>query len=227
MTDSSPSPDPTLLSLVVLVSGNGSNLQALIDACAEGRLPAQIRAVVSNDPAAYALHRARQALITTEVLCHRDFLGSREDYDAALANRVERYQPGLVLLAGFMRILTPVFVGRFRGRMLNIHPALLPAFRGLHTHTRALASGVKEHGASVHFVTEELDGGPVIAQTRVPVLPGDTEETLAARVLRQEHILYPRVVSWFAKGRLRLSEEHSAWFDDLPIPPQGVSPSVE
>ncbi|CAK0765636.1 phosphoribosylglycinamide formyltransferase 1 [Gammaproteobacteria bacterium] len=213
---------PSSLSLVVLVSGSGSNLQALLNACAAGHLPAQVRAVVSNEPTAYALTRANRAGVATEVLSHRDFIGSRNDYDTALAERIERYNPDLVLLAGFMRILTPPFVARFRGRMLNIHPALLPAFRGLHTHARALAARVKEHGASVHFVTEELDGGPVVLQARVPILSGDSEEDLAARVLAQEHLIYPKAVSWFAQGRLRLGEDGRAWFDDQPLPPQGV-----
>ncbi len=219
MTDVPSSP----LSLVVLVSGNGSNLQALLSACANGRIPARVSAVVSSEANAYALVRAREAQVATEVLCHRSFIGSRKDYDAQLAEKVERYQPGLVLLAGFMRVLTPTFVRQYRGRMLNIHPALLPAFRGLHTHARALASGVKVHGATVHFVTEELDGGPIVTQARVPVLSGDTEASLAARVLVQEHIIYPQAVSWFATGRLRLAEDDSAWFDDRLIPPQGVS----
>ncbi|CAK0778647.1 phosphoribosylglycinamide formyltransferase 1 [Gammaproteobacteria bacterium] len=184
---------------VVLVSGGGSNLQALLDSCKI----AKIVGVISNEPDAFALTRARRAGVPSEVLCHRDF-PSREAYDEALVQRVETYDPGLVVLAGFMRILTPVFVKRFLGQILNIHPALLPAFRGLHTHARALAAGVQEHGASVHFVTEELDGGPVILQAKVPVFPGDTETTLAARVLTEEHKIYPRVVESFAGGRLRL-----------------------
>ena len=225
MTTSMPPPLP----LVVLVSGNGSNLQALLNACAMGRLAAQVRAVISNQSTAYALTRARQSSVATEVLCHRSFVGSREDYDMALADTVDRYQPGLVLLAGFMRVLTPRFVHRFRGRMLNIHPALLPAFRGLHTHARVLAAGMREHGASVHFVTEELDGGPVVIQARVPVLSGDTEASLAARVLAQEHRIYPQAVAWFAQGRLRLAEDDHAWLDGQLIPPQGIlfSPSSQ
>ncbi|CAK0741314.1 phosphoribosylglycinamide formyltransferase 1 [Gammaproteobacteria bacterium] len=211
----------SLLPLVVLASGNGSNLQALLDACAAGHLPAEVRAVVSNEPTAHALTRAKRAGVATEVLSHHDFIGSRSDYDAELAERVDAYQPGLIVLAGFMRILTIPFLARFRGRMLNIHPALLPAFRGLHTHARALASGVKEHGATVHFVTEELDGGPIVIQSRVPILPDDTEEILAARVLTKEHLIYPLAVSWFAQGRLRLSEDGRVLFDGQPTPPQG------
>lgn len=184
---------------VVLVSGGGSNLQSLLDSCKV----AKIVGVISNEPNAFALTRAHRAGVPSEVLCHRDF-PSREVYDEALAQHVIAYDPGLIVLAGFMRILTPIFIKQFHGRILNIHPALLPAFRGLHTHARALAAGVNEHGASVHFVTEELDGGPVILQAKVPVLPGDTEETLAARVLTEEHKIYPRVVELFAEGRLRL-----------------------
>ena len=190
------------LSVVVLISGSGSNLQALIDATANG-LPSRIAAVISNRGDAYGLERARRAGIPTQVLSHKHY-PDRESYDAALAGRIDAYQPGLVALAGFMRILSPRFVQHYQGRMLNIHPSLLPEFRGLHTHQRALEAGVTEHGASVHFVTEELDGGPLIIQARVPVLPGDDPETLAARVLRQEHRIYPRAVQWFAEGRLRL-----------------------
>ena len=190
------------LGVVVLVSGSGSNLQALIDA-QRGGLPIDIRAVVSNQPEAFALQRVRAAGIPGQVLDHRGF-PSREAYDAALAELIDGFDPGLILLAGFMRILTPGFVARYRGRILNIHPSLLPRFRGLHTHRRALEAGEHVHGASVHFVTSELDGGPVLLQAEVPVLPGDDPGVLAARVLEQEHIIYPCVVGWFAAGRLHL-----------------------
>lgn len=190
------------LGVVVLVSGSGSNLQALIDAQRAG-LPIDIRAVVSNEPAAFALQRARDAGIPGEVLDHRPF-HSREAYDAALAGLVAGFDPGLIVLAGFMRILTADFVARYRGHILNIHPSLLPSFRGLHTHRRALEAGERVHGASVHFVTAELDGGPVVLQAEVPILPQDGAEGLAARVLKLEHIIYPCVVAWFAAGRLRL-----------------------
>lgn len=190
------------LSIVVLVSGNGSNLQALIDAAASD-LPVAIRAVISNEPDAFALERARRAGIETRVLNHRDF-ADRQSYDRALAAAIDACAPGLIVLAGFMRILTPELVARFRGRMLNIHPSLLPKFRGLHTHERALAAGEKRHGASVHFVTEELDGGPVVVQAEVPVEPDDDPERLGARVLTREHVIYPLAVRWFAEGRLRL-----------------------
>lgn len=196
MTESTPLP------VVVLVSGSGSNLQALIDA-AQGDLPIRIRAVVSNEPDAFGLERARRAGIEARTLSHRAY-PSRDAYDAALGSLIEELEPGLIVLAGFMRILTPAFVGRFKGRMLNIHPSLLPKLRGLHTHQRALDAGESVHGASVHFVTEELDGGPVVLQARVPVEPGDDPDRLAARVLQQEHRIYPRVVNWFAQGRLML-----------------------
>ncbi|MCB1762323.1 MAG: phosphoribosylglycinamide formyltransferase [Gammaproteobacteria bacterium] len=193
---------PDRLPLVVLISGSGSNLQALIDQVAAG-LPAEIRAVVSNRPGVRGLERAQAAGITTRVLDHQAF-PDRESYDIALATVLENFQPQLVVLAGFMRILSPAFVQRFRGRMLNIHPSLLPKFRGLHTHQRVLDAGEREHGASVHYVTEELDGGPLILQASVPIEPGDDAEQLAAKVLAKEHIIYPKVIRWVAEGRLTL-----------------------
>lgn len=190
------------LRVVVLISGSGSNLQALIDAqCTDS--PYRIAAVISNVDGAFGLERARRAGIPAEVLSHRKF-PDRGAFDQALAALIDRFEPGLVVLAGFMRILTAQFVSRYAGRMMNIHPSLLPRFRGLHTHQRALDAGETEHGASVHFVTEELDGGPVIVQARVPVLRGDDADTLAARVLTQEHRIYPAAVGLFAEGRLRL-----------------------
>jgi phosphoribosylglycinamide formyltransferase-1 len=196
---------PKLLPVVVLISGSGSNLQALIDG-AQRDLPIRIRAVVSNEPDAFGLERAHRAGIDTRVLCHREY-PSRDAYDAALGSLVEELKPGLVVLAGFMRILTPELVARFKGRMLNIHPSLLPKLRGLHTHQRALDAGERLHGASVHFVTEELDGGPVVLQAQVPVEPNDDADRLAARVLKQEHRIYPQVVRWFAQGRLVLDRD--------------------
>jgi len=193
------------LPVVVLISGNGSNLQALIDG-ARKDLPIHIRAVISNDPGAFGLERARRAEIESRILSHRDFR-SRGEYDASLASVIDEFEPELVILAGFMRILTPAFVARFRGRMINIHPSLLPKLRGLHTHRRALEAGETIHGASVHFVTEELDGGPLVLQARVPVEPGDHPDRLGARVLAQEHRIYPQVVRWLAHGRLRLDAE--------------------
>ncbi|WP_295539312.1 phosphoribosylglycinamide formyltransferase [uncultured Thiohalocapsa sp.] len=208
------------LPVVVLISGGGSNLQALIDGCQAGELAIDIRLVVSNRADAYGLTRAASAGITTRVLSHKDF-GSRVEYDQALATLLGGFAPGLVILAGFMRILTPAFVARFRGRMLNIHPSLLPKYPGLHTHQRALAAGDSEHGATVHFVTEALDGGPPVLQARVPVLPGDDAGRLAARVLAQEHRLYPLAVRWFAAGRLRLDGTGRALLDgralDAPV----------
>ncbi len=200
------------LPIVVLISGGGTNLQAIIDA-ARNDLPVDIRAVISNRPDAYGLQRAEKAGIPTAVLNHRAF-NSREAFDQALAALIDEYQPSLVLLAGFMRILTPDFVRHYHGRMLNIHPSLLPRFQGLNTHQRALDASEEEHGASIHFVTEELDGGPVILQARVPVLPGDDAETLAARVLEKEHIIYPLAVRWFAEGRLGLNEAGQVLFDN-------------
>ncbi|HIP52562.1 MAG TPA: phosphoribosylglycinamide formyltransferase [Chromatiales bacterium] len=193
------------LPVVVLISGSGSNLQALIDRSQQD-LPIEIRAVISNVADAYGLKRAERAGIPTEVLDHRRF-PDRDAYDRALMTLIDHYQPGLVVLAGFMRILTPAFVQHYRGRLLNIHPSLLPRHRGLHTHRRALEAGDLTHGASVHFVTEELDGGPVILQVRVPVQSGDDEERLAARVLKQEHRIYPLAVGWFAQGRLHLTDD--------------------
>ncbi|WP_297529301.1 phosphoribosylglycinamide formyltransferase [Thiohalobacter sp.] len=203
------------LPIVVLISGRGSNLQSIIDQAASGELPVDIRAVISNRPDAAGLERARAAGIETAVVDHRDYPG-RETFDAALARCIDRYRPRVVVLAGFMRILTPGFVRHYRGRLLNIHPSLLPAYRGLNTHQRALADGARRHGASVHFVTEELDGGPVILQAKVPVHPDDTPETLAARVLAEEHRLYPAALRLLAEGRIRL-DNGQALLDDRPL----------
>lgn len=194
---------PDRLPVVVLISGNGSNLQALIDAVRDGRLPAEIRAVLSDRADAFGLQRARRAGIPAEAIARDDF-ENRDAFEAALAAAVDRRQPGLVVLAGFMRVLGAGFVRRYRGRMLNIHPSLLPKYRGLYTHRRALEAGDAVHGASVHFVTEELDGGPVIVQAEMPVRPGDDERTLAERVQKLEHVIYPQAVRLFAEGRVRL-----------------------
>lgn len=190
------------LPVVVLISGGGTNLQALIDATAAGA-PFEVRGVISNRPGAHGLQRAAEAGIATRIVDHTRY-PDRDSFDQALAEAIESFAPRLVILAGFMRILTDAFALRFAGRMLNIHPSLLPAFQGLRTHRRALEAGVDQHGASVHFVTAELDGGPVIAQVKVAVEPGDSESTLAARVLQREHELLPQVVNWFADGALRL-----------------------
>ena len=203
------------LRVVVLISGRGSNLQAILDSAASGELPVEIAAVISNRPHAHGLERARRAGVETVVLDHKKF-AERESFDLALRERIDGYRPGLIVLAGFMRILSGDFVEYYRGRMLNIHPALLPKFRGLDTHARAIAAGEREHGASVHFVTSKLDGGPVIVQARVPVLAGDDPDALAARVLRQEHRIYPLVVRWFAEGRVKLIDG-CVLFDGRPL----------
>ncbi|HEX6528399.1 MAG TPA: phosphoribosylglycinamide formyltransferase [Burkholderiales bacterium] len=184
--------------VVVLISGRGSNMQALIEA----GIP--VSAVISNRPEAAGLGIAAARGIATAVVDHRRH-ASRDAFDAALAAEIERHRPRLVALAGFMRVLTPAFVGRYAGRLLNIHPSLLPAFPGLHTHERALEAGVKVHGCTVHFVTADLDHGPIVAQAALPVRPGDDAAALAARVLEQEHVIYPRAVRWFLDGRLDLA----------------------
>ena len=205
--------------LVILISGSGSNLQAFIDRIASGELPARIACVISNKPTAGGLQRAQAAGIATEIVDHTGF-SDRETFDAALRERVESHRPDLVILAGFMRILTPVFLRPFSGRLLNIHPSLLPKYPGLHTHQRALEAGDAEAGATVHFVTEELDGGPPIVQASVPVQPGDTAQDLAARVLTVEHRIYPLAAQWFAERRLQL-QDNRAMLDGAALPATG------
>ena len=190
-----------LKKLVVLISGRGSNMEALLAAKAAGRLAAEFSAVISNRADAQGLATARASGIAVHAVSHRDY-PSREAFDTALIEVIDSYQPDLVVLAGFMRILTPDFVRHYDGRLLNIHPSLLPAFPGLDTHQRALAAGCKIHGATVHFVTPELDHGPIVIQAAVPVLATDDAASLAARVLAQEHVIYPRAVRWFVEGRL-------------------------
>ena len=206
------------LRLVILISGRGSNLQAILDQAGSGELPVQIQAVISNRPDVQGLIRAHQAGVKTLVLNHKDF-ASRADFDAELRRLIDEHTPDLLVLAGFMRIFTSAFVEHYQGRMVNIHPSLLPKFRGLHTHAQALAAGEREHGASVHFVTPELDGGPIIAQARVPVLPGDDPDILADRVLQQEHRLYPEVIRWFAQSRVALRGD-SVFLDGQPHHPK-------
>lgn len=189
------------LPIVVLISGSGSNLQSIIDA-AVSDMPVDIRAVISNRPDAYGLTRASEAGIATAVLENGNF-ADRESYDAALQELIDSYSPELVVLAGFMRILSDAFVRHYEGRMMNIHPSLLPKYRGLHTHARALEAGDKVAGCTVHFVTAELDAGPIITQARVPVVDGDTPETLAARVLKEEHRIYPEAIRQFAEQWLQ------------------------
>ncbi|RLJ18488.1 phosphoribosylglycinamide formyltransferase [bacterium endosymbiont of Escarpia laminata] len=203
------------LPLVALISGGGTNLQAIIDG-AVGDLPVEIRAVISSRPDVYGLTRAENAGIPIRVLNHKTF-SDRESYDQALIELIDEYQPELVVLAGFMRILTPGFVRHYAGRMFNIHPSLLPKFRGLNTHQQALDEGETLHGASVHFVTEELDGGPLIVQAQVPVQDGDDARTLADRVLQREHLIYPLAIRWFAQQRLRLAENGQVYLDDRPL----------
>lgn len=208
-------PPAPRLRVVVLVSGRGSNLRVIAGEASSGRLPVDIRAVVSDREDAPGIAWARDAGLHCATLSPRAY-ESRAEYDAALGSLVASHDPGLVILAGFMRILGPEFVDRYAGRMLNIHPSLLPKYRGLHTHRRALEAHDREHGASVHFVTRELDGGPVVLQARVPVRDGDDEASLAARVLEQEHRIYPRTIEWFATGRLALREGR-AWLDGRPL----------
>lgn len=191
--------------VVILVSGRGSNLQAIIDAVRAGRLSASVDAVIGNEPGAPALARARTAGIPVHAIDHRDY-PARELFDRALMQRIDAYRPRLVALAGFMRILGENFIDHYSGRLVNIHPSLLPDFPGLNTHARALKNEAQAHGASVHFVTHEVDGGPVIAQAAVPVLPDDTPEILAERVLGEEHRIYPLAIGWFLDGRLSVQD---------------------
>ncbi|HEH9398398.1 TPA: phosphoribosylglycinamide formyltransferase [Aeromonas sobria] len=192
-----------MMRIIVLISGNGSNLQAILDHCTSGKIAGEVVGVISNKADAYGLVRAKDAGVATAILTQQQF-ASREEYDTALLALMADYQPDLVVLAGFMRILSVQLVHHFAGRMLNIHPSLLPKYQGLHTHQRAIDAGDSEHGTSVHFVTEELDGGPVILQARVPIFEGDEADEVAARVQAQEHNIYPLVVRWFCEGRLQM-----------------------
>lgn len=194
-----------LLPLVALISGRGSNLQAIIDQSQSGQLPVEIRAVISNRLQAQGLARAHHAGIKTHVLNQQ--YTHREIFDKTLMNLIDSYTPKLVVLAGFMRILTPRFVHHYKGRLLNIHPSLLPNFPGLDTHQRAIQAGVKEHGATVHFVTDKVDQGPIILQARVPVYPEDTPDILAARVLKEEHRIYPEAIRAFAEKKIIFKDE--------------------
>lgn len=207
--------------IVVLVSGQGSNLQALIDAQQQGRISGEISAVFSNNPRAFGLERAELAGIAQHALDAKAY-ASRASFDLALAQAIDQYQPDLLVLAGYMRILSPEFVQHYAGRMLNIHPSLLPKYPGLHTHRQALENGDQEHGTSVHFVTDELDGGPVILQAKVPIFSDDTEEDVVERVQTQEHNIYPLVVGWFTDGRLSM-QDNAAWLDGKRLPAQGYA----
>jgi len=190
--------------IVILISGRGSNMRAIVDACIVQKWPAQIAAVISNKADASGLAYAAELGLDTAVVVSKEF-SSREAFDHALQQKIDEYSPDLVVLAGFMRILTPAFVGHYAGRLLNIHPSLLPSFTGLATHRQALDAGVKVHGATVHFVTAELDHGPIVAQAVVPVKADDTEESLALRVLEQEHVIYPQAVRQFVENKINIT----------------------
>lgn len=206
--------------IVILVSGNGSNAQAIIDACSAGHINAQVVAIISNNKDAFALERARKYNIDALSVSHKDYV-DRVSFDKKLMQVINAYQPDLIVLAGFMRILTEAFVSEFKGRMLNIHPSLLPKYTGLNTHQRAIDSGDREHGSSVHFVTAELDGGPVVLQGKIPIFPTDTADVLAKRVATIEWKIYPRVVEWFCDGRLQLTGD-DVILDTEPLPKGGV-----
>lgn len=199
------------MSVVVLISGSGSNLQAIIDGMQSKQLPIQITAVISNKAGVKGLERATAAGITTHVIDHKGF-STREAFDRELMTTIDQHTPQLVVLAGFMRILTEEFTSHYLGRMINIHPSLLPKYQGLHTHQRAIEAGDSHHGASVHFVTAELDGGPVIVQAKVAIDTNDTADSLAAKILTFEHQIFPQTVQWFAENRLKM-EDNKAVLD--------------
>ena len=207
--------------ILVLISGSGTNLQAIINACNSTDYPGEVVGVISNKSDAYGLTRAKNANISGLTLSHKDF-NSREEYDQELVKKIDSYTPDIIVLAGFMRILTPSFVQHFQGKLINIHPSLLPKYQGLNTHQRAIDAGDEVHGVSVHFVTEELDGGPVILQAKVPVFKGDTSDDLAARVHEQEHRIYPLVVRWFCEKRLSMQDDQ-AILDGLILPASGYA----
>jgi len=207
--------------IVVLVSGEGSNLQAIMEACQQGKLKARIAAVFSNRSDAYGLQRAALAKLPARALNPRDF-ADRASFDDTLMQQIDAYTPDAVILAGYMRILSPPFVAHYAGKMLNIHPSLLPRYPGLHTHQQVLANGDIEHGTSVHFVTEQLDGGPVVLQAKVPVFAEDNEDDLIGRIKTQEHDIYPLAIGWLLEGRLTLRAGR-AWLDGQPLPPPGYA----
>lgn len=213
------------LKLGVLISGRGSNLQALIDACAAADFPASVALVLSNRADAAGLERARAAGIATAVVSHRDHAG-KQPFEQAMSEALEAAGVDLVCLAGFMRLLSPWFVERWRDRLINIHPSLLPAFPGLDTHRRALETGVRFHGCTVHLVRQDMDAGPILVQAAVPVLPEDTEESLAARVLEQEHRCYPMAVRLLAEGRARVDGERVLLAGDTPAPAVAINPDL-
>ena len=214
-----PPPPSTAIRIVILISGSGSNLQALIDAQTKGQINANIVAVISNRPDVKGLQRAADAGIENHCLNHKDY-ADRHSFDQALHTKIQQHQPDLVVLAGFMRILTPEFTRQYVGKMINIHPSLLPKYQGLNTHQRAIDDGQTQHGCSIHFVTEELDGGPVIAQALVSVLKDDNAQTLAMRVQQQEHFLYPQCVQWFGERRISL-KAGKIYLDEKILPKSG------
>lgn len=211
--------------LIVLISGNGSNLQAIINSIHQDKLGATISAVISDRPGAYGLMRASNAHIPTHIIDYKQF-SDRTAFDTALMRQIDAYQPNLIVLAGFMRILTPQFVQHYLGKMINIHPSLLPKYQGLNTHRRALEAGEVEHGASVHYVTPELDSGPVILQARVPVLASDTAETLQQRVHQAEHQIYPAAIQRIATGQVTF-RNNQVYYQDEPIRDQQREYAVE
>ncbi|GAA6133455.1 phosphoribosylglycinamide formyltransferase [Oceaniserpentilla sp. 4NH20-0058] len=210
--------------IVVLISGSGSNFQAIAEACKSKEIDGEIIGVISNRPGVMGLDRAKQLDIPCSVVDHTEY-SSREEFDGKLIHEIEQYGPDLVVLAGFMRILTPDFVRRFKGRLLNIHPSLLPKYKGLHTHKRAMEAGDKEHGVTVHFVSEDLDGGPNIIQAVVPILDDDSEASLKTRVQQQEHVIYPIAVKWFVEGRITMIKG-DAYFDSEALPETGLQLNV-
>ena len=215
-----PSEPPEKTRIVILISGSGSNMTAIADEISRGSMDAEVSAVICNVPEAAGIQKARDRDLETQVIDHRNFT-SREEFDLNLMRAIDDYSPDLIVLAGFMRILTPDFVRRYEGRMLNIHPSLLPAYQGLHTHQRALDAGDQKHGVTVHFVTEILDDGPNVIQAVVPVLDGDDATSLQKRVQLQEHIIYPIAVKWFVEGRLTMVG-NTALMDGQPLPVTGV-----
>ncbi len=211
--------------IVVLISGSGSNMQAIAESCFKKEMDAEIVAVISNRPGVAGLERAEKLKITTGVVDHTEF-ASREEFDVNLIRAIDEHSPDIVILAGFMRILTPDFVRRYKGKLINIHPSLLPKHKGLNTHSRALEAGDSEHGVTVHFVSEDLDGGPNIIQAVVPVLDDDNALTLQVRVQAQEHVIFPIAIKWFAEGRLSMIKG-DAYFDNQALPETGLQLSPE
>lgn len=207
--------------IVILVSGSGSNAQAIIDGCRSGAINGEVVKLISNVPSAFAIERAALENIQSACVNHKLF-DERDTFDAALANEIDAAQPDIIVLAGFMRILSERFVNKYLGKLLNIHPSLLPKYPGLHTHQRAIDNKDSEHGTSVHFVTPELDGGPVVLQAKVPVFEDDTADDLASRVLVQEHRIYPFVINWFCNGRISLIDM-KAFFDGHELPECGYA----